>query len=89
MSDQVDESNQGSLQGRYASLTAVSMIITPLSMTWILSQFSNRNSEIYFPGAPYRLSSTVNHLYLCFFISTPKKFALTLRIDEIDLNVIN
>ena len=57
MSDQVDESNQGSLQGVIASLTAVSMIITPLSMTWILSQFSNQNSEIYFPGAPFIASA--------------------------------
>ena len=76
MSDQVDESNQGSLQGVIASLTAVSMIITPLSMTWILSQFSDRNSEIYFPGAPFIASAVL--LTICisvFLFRTPKKFA--------------
>ena len=76
MSDQVDESNQGSLQGVIASLTAVSMIITPLSMTWILSQFSDRNSEIYFPGAPFIASAAL--LTICisvFLFRTPKKFA--------------
>ncbi len=59
MSDKVDEKNQGSLQGVIASLTALSMIVTPLSMTWILSQFSNRNSEIYFPGAPFMASAAL------------------------------
>ena len=57
MSDQVDERNQGSLQGVISSLTALSMIITPLSMTWILAQFSNQSSEIYFPGAPFIASA--------------------------------
>ena len=76
MSDQVDESNQGSLQGVIASLTAVSMIITPLSMTWILSQFSDRTSEIYFPGAPFIASAIL--LTVCisvFLFRAPKKFA--------------
>ena len=75
MSDQVDESNQGSLQGVIASLTAVSMIITPLSMTWILSQFSDRTSEIYFPGAPFIASAIL--LTICisvFLFRAPKKF---------------
>ena len=73
MSDQVDEKNQGSLQGVIASLTALSMIITPLSMTWILSHFSNRNSEIYFPGAPFMASAAL--LAICvtvFLIWAPK-----------------
>ena len=63
MSDQVDERNQGSLQGVISSLTALSMIITPLSMTWILAQFSNQSSEIYFPGAPFIASAIL--LIIC------------------------
>ena len=75
MSDQVDESSQGSLQGVIASLTAVSMIITPLSMTWILSQFSNQNSEIYFPGAPFIASAVMLTICICIFLFwAPKKF---------------
>ena len=75
MSDQVNESNQGSLQGVIASLTAVSMIITPLSMTWILSQFSNQNSEIYFPGAPFIASAVMLTISVCIFLFwAPKKF---------------
>ena len=68
MSDQVDESNQGSLQGVIASLTALSMIITPLSMTWILSQFSNRSSEIYFPGAPFMASAVLLAICVSVFL---------------------
>ena len=77
MSDQVDESNQGSLQGVIASLTALSMIITPLSMTWILSQFSNRGSEIYFPGAPFMASAVL--LAICvsvFLFCAPKNLQI-------------
>ena len=68
MSDQVDERNQGSLQGVIASLTALSMIITPLSMTWILSQFSNRSSEIYFPGAPFMASAVLLTICVSVFL---------------------
>jgi DHA1 family tetracycline resistance protein-like MFS transporter len=68
MSDRVDEKNQGSLQGVIASLTALSMIITPLSMTWILSQFSNRSSEIYFPGAPFMASAVLLTICVSVFL---------------------
>ena len=73
MSDKVDERNQGSLQGVISSLTALSMIITPLSMTWILAQFSNQSSEIYFPGAPFIASAIL--LTICvsvFLFCAPK-----------------
>ena len=68
MSDQVDERNQGSLQGVISSLTALSMIITPLSMTWILAQFSNQSSEIYFPGAPFIASATLLTICVSVFL---------------------
>ena len=68
MSDQVDERNQGSLQGVIASLTALSMIITPLSMTWILSQFSKRDSEVYFPGAPFATSAFLLSICVLVFL---------------------
>jgi DHA1 family tetracycline resistance protein-like MFS transporter len=78
MSDQVDERNQGSLQGVISSLTALSMIITPLSMTWILAQFSNQSSEIYFPGAPFIASAIL--LTICvsvFLFWAPKNLQIT------------
>ena len=78
MSDQVDERNQGSLQGVISSLTALSMIITPLSMTWILAQFSNQSSEIYFPGAPFIASAIL--LTICvsvFLFWAPKNLQST------------
>lgn len=68
MSDQVDERNQGSLQGVISSLTALSMIITPLSMTWILAQFSNQSSEIYFPGAPFIASAILLTICISVFL---------------------
>ena len=68
MSDQVDEKNQGSLQGVISSPTALSMIITPLSMTWILAQFSNQSSEIYFPGAPFIASAILLTICVSVFL---------------------
>ena len=68
MSDQVDERNQGSLQGVISSLTALSMIITPLSMTWILAQFSNQSSETYFPGAPFIASAILLTICVSVFL---------------------
>ena len=68
MSDQVDEKNQGSLQGVISSLTALSMIITPLSMTWILAQFSNQSSETYFPGAPFIASAILLTICVSVFL---------------------
>jgi DHA1 family tetracycline resistance protein-like MFS transporter len=78
MSDQVDERNQGSLQGVISSLTALSMIITPLSMTWILAQFSNQSSEIYFPGAPFMASAILLTIcVLVFLFWAPKNLQIT------------
>ena len=78
MSDQVDERNQGSLQGVISSLTALSMIITPLSMTWILAQFSNQSSEIYFPGAPFIASAILLTIcVLVFLFWAPKNLQST------------
>ena len=67
------------------------MIITPLSMTWILSQFSDRNSEIYFPGAPFIASAVLLTICISVFLFGHQKVckSITLRIDEIELNVIN
>ena len=78
MSDQVDERNQGSLQGVISSLTALSMIITPLSMTWILAQFSKQSSEIYFPGAPFIASAILLTIcVLVFLFWAPKNLQIT------------
>ena len=78
MSDQVDERNQGSLQGVISSLTALSMIITPLSMTWILAQFSNQSSGIYFPGAPFIASAILLTIcVLVFLFWAPKNLQIT------------
>ncbi len=53
MSRRIDDNSQGALQGVIGSLTAMSMIITPLVMTGLFSVFSDRTSGHYFPSAPF------------------------------------
>jgi DHA1 family tetracycline resistance protein-like MFS transporter len=64
----VPADRQGSLQGVAASITGLSVIITPLLMPWLFSVFSTGVAGIHFPGAPYLLGTL---LALCgvFFIT--------------------
>ena len=48
----VDKSHQGELQGTLTSLMSLSSVVTPLTMAYLLQNFSD-DSGIYFPGAPY------------------------------------
>jgi MFS transporter, DHA1 family, tetracycline resistance protein len=51
----VPADRQGSLQGVVASITGLSVIITPLLMPWLFSVFSSGVAGLHFPGAPYLL----------------------------------
>ena len=51
------DDSQGVLQGVVASLSAISMIIAPVSMTWVFSTFTEESAAIYYPGAPFAVSA--------------------------------
>jgi MFS transporter, DHA1 family, tetracycline resistance protein len=57
MSMIVSADRQGSLQGVVASVTGLSVVVTPLLMPWLFSVFSSGAAGIYFPGAPYLLGT--------------------------------
>ncbi|MEL0121945.1 MAG: MFS transporter [Paracoccaceae bacterium] len=62
------DDSQGILQGVVASLSAISMIIAPVSMTWVFSTFTQESAAIYYPGAPFAVSALLLALGLYIFV---------------------
>ena len=73
LSSRTSDDSQGILQGVLASLTAMSMIITPISMTWIFSNFTEDGTPIYYPGAPFAVSAILLVFGLFIFLKTGKE----------------
>ena len=57
MSNSVPRDAQGELQGAMGSLTALATIISPLVMTQAFSFFTNEQTPVYLPSAPFMLSA--------------------------------
>ena len=57
MSNSVPRNAQGELQGAMGSLTALATIISPLVMTQVFSFFTNEQTPVYLPSAPFLLSA--------------------------------
>lgn len=66
MSVLVSADRQGSLQGVVASITGLSVIVTPLVMPWLFSAFTLGVMGIHFPGAPYLLGTLLALLGVVF-----------------------
>ena len=62
------DDSQGVLQGVVASLSAISMIIAPVSMTWVFSTFTEESAAVYYPGAPFAVSALLLALGLYIFV---------------------
>jgi DHA1 family tetracycline resistance protein-like MFS transporter len=56
MSRQVSDGAQGELQGVLTSISALSMIVSPLMMTWVFAVFTRPDAPVYLPGAPFVVS---------------------------------
>jgi DHA1 family tetracycline resistance protein-like MFS transporter len=54
-SEKVAKNEQGELQGAFAILQSISLIIGPLLFSYVFFFFTKKNSHVYFPGAPYLL----------------------------------
>lgn len=57
MSQAVGDDQQGELQGVLSSITALSMILSPLLMTSVFAAFTGASAPIYQPGAPFVVSA--------------------------------
>jgi len=76
LSKSVGDDRQGAIQGVASSLNAIAMVITPITMTWILAVFSDKTAKYYFPGMPFLFSALM--VLLCLFIISRRKPASTL-----------
>jgi DHA1 family tetracycline resistance protein-like MFS transporter len=55
-SQKVADNEQGELQGAFAILNSVSLIIGPLVFSYVFFFFTKKGSDVYFPGVPYLLA---------------------------------
>jgi DHA1 family tetracycline resistance protein-like MFS transporter len=55
-SQKVADNEQGELQGAFAILNSISLIIGPLVFSYVFFFFTKKGSEVYFPGSPYLLA---------------------------------
>jgi len=76
LSKSVGDDRQGAIQGVASSLNAIAMVITPITMTWILAVFSDKTAKYYFPGMPFLFSAFM--VLMCLFIIYRRKQASTL-----------
>ena len=76
LSKSVGDDRQGAIQGVASSLNAIAMVITPITMTWILAVFSDKTAKYYFPGMPFLFSALM--VLLCLFIISRRNLASTL-----------
>ena len=59
MSKLVDDDAQGELQGIFASVTGIALILSPITMTSIFKYFTTSDAPYYLPGAPFLASSVL------------------------------
>lgn len=64
MANGTPDNAQGELQGLLASVTAVTMIVTPLFATQLFGQFTDVAAPLHFPGAPFLAAAIVMGLAL-------------------------
>lgn len=70
---------QGELQGLLTSISAVGVIISPLLMTGTFSYFTHDGAPIYFPGAPFVVSTLLVMLSLILFSRRQRLYGLGRR----------
>ncbi len=75
LSKSVGDDRQGAIQGVASSINAISMVIAPLTMTWVLAVFSDKTAKYYFPGMPFLLSAFM--VLLCLLIISRRNKAVT------------
>lgn len=67
MADQVNDQEQGELQGVFASVISIAAIISPIIMTYIFQQFTKADASLYQPGAPFLAASIITIMALIVF----------------------
>ena len=59
MSNRIPDDSQGELQGAVTSITAITLIVSPLLMTQLFGHFTGPDAPIYLPGAPFLAAALI------------------------------
>ena len=73
LSRRVADDAQGELQGVLASLVSLATIVTPLVMTQVFARFSDAETKIYAPGAPFLLSAAIMAVGIVVFLRSRRR----------------
>lgn len=73
MSRLVADDAQGELQGIFASVTGIALILSPISMTSIFRYFTAADAPVYVPGAPFLASSVLEILAMLLLFAIAKR----------------
>jgi MFS transporter, DHA1 family, tetracycline resistance protein len=69
----VAKNEQGELQGAFAILNSISLILGPLLFSYVFFFFTKKTSAVYFPGAPYLLAAILMLISTFMVIKSFKK----------------
>lgn len=73
ISSQVNDSEQGELQGALTSLNSVAAIIGQPLMLWLFRSFTAQDTSFYFPGAPFVLGAVLTIISIFLTLRVLKK----------------
>lgn len=76
VSSAIPDNEQGELQGALGSLLGFTTLISPPLMTNSFSYFTNKQSEIYFPGISFLIAAILTFISLILFLKGVKKITL-------------
>ncbi len=71
--EQVAKNEQGELQGAFAILNSISLIIGPLLFSYVFFFFTKEGSNVHFPGSPYLLGAVLMLISIVMVIRSFKK----------------
>ena len=59
MSNRISDDAQGELQGALTSVTAITLVVSPLLMTQLFGFFTGPAAPLYLPGAPFLAAAII------------------------------
>ena len=59
MSNRIADDAQGELQGAMTSVTAITLVVSPLLMTQLFGYFTGPDAPVYLPGAPFLAAAII------------------------------
>ncbi|RED11849.1 TCR/Tet family MFS transporter [Pontivivens insulae] len=84
MSNEVEENQQGELQGVISSMNALAAITAQLLMTWLFRVFTAQDAPVYLPAAPFAMSALLTLIALGMFLQHAKRAGLSIRNKKRD-----